>query len=409
MTAASGIDADALVIGGGPAGLMAAEQLLAVGLRVHLFDAMPSLGRKFLLAGRGGLNLTHSEPLEMFRTRYRTAEPLVTPWLAEFPPDALRDWAAGLGIATFIGTSGRVFPMEFKAAPLLRAWLARLRAQGLVIHVRHRWTGGLLPEPVRFATPAGEVTAVGRVMVLALGGASWPTLGSDGAWAEPLAAAGVAVAPLVPANCGFLARWSDPLRRFAGTPFKNIALSVGTERVRGELILSEDGLEGGAVYALSAPIRDAIAAEGQARVQLDLKPDLSPPAMAGKLAESRGAASWSTYLKRVLRLSPAAIALLHEAGPLPGDTPGLIDRIKAVPLILTAPRPIAEVISSAGGIAAAALTPGLALRNRPGVFVAGEMLDWEAPTGGYLLQACFASGRWAGRAAAQFCRDGTPV
>lgn len=390
------------IVGGGPAGLAAAEQALAAGCTVHLFDAMPSVGRKFLLAGRGGLNLTHSEPADRFVARYREAAGRVGGWLNDFSPQDLRDWAQELGIETFIGTSGRVFPREFKAAPLLRAWLSRLRAQGLMVHVRHRWTGGLPPDDLRFATPSGEVQVQAAAVVLALGGASWPTLGSDGAWQAALAACTLPQRPLVPANCGFEADWSAHLRSFAGTPFKNIALHFGNEMIRGELILTETGLEGGAVYALSAPLREALAADGSAEVRLDLKPDLSGLAVEAKLSEPRGAASRSTWLKKTLRLSPAALALLHEPGPMPDNPSELAARIKGVPLRLLRPRPIAEAISSAGGLGFEGLTHDLMIRDLPGVFAAGEMLDWEAPTGGYLLQACFASGRRAGAAAARF-------
>lgn len=383
---------DVAIVGGGPAGLMAAERLLAAGRSVHLFDAMPSVGRKFLLAGRGGLNLTHSEPLDRFKTRYRSASPTVGAWIEGFTPDDLRAWAASLGVDTFIGSSGRVFPQEFKAAPLLRAWLTRLRAQGLQIHVRHRWTGGTLPEALRFETPTGPLTVTAKAVLLALGGGSWPTLGSDGAWIAPLAADGIASAPLQPANCGFEADWSTHLKGFAGTPFKNVALSVGADSARGEMMLTETGLEGGLVYALSGAIRDQIAKDGSCLVYLDLKPDLSADALASKLVAPRGAASYSTFLKKTLRLSPAAIALAREAGPLPSEPKEMANWLKALPLTLLRPRPIAEAISSAGGIRFEGLTPDLMAQARPGLFLAGEMLDWEAPTGGYLLQACFASG-----------------
>jgi uncharacterized flavoprotein (TIGR03862 family) len=383
---------DVAIVGGGPAGLMAAERLLAAGRQVHLFDAMPSVGRKFLLAGRGGLNLTHSEPLDRFKTRYRDASPTVGAWVDDFPPDALRAWAASLGVETFIGSSGRVFPQEFKAAPLLRAWLTRLRAQGLTIHVRHRWTGGTPPEALQFETPTGPLLVTAKAVLLALGGASWPTLGSDGAWTAPLAAGGIASTPLAPANCGFEANWSDHLKVFAGTPFKNVAISVGPNSARGEMMLTETGLEGGLVYALSGVIRDTIANHGTCMVHLDLKPDLSPDNLAAKLIAPRGAASYSTFLKKTLRLSPAAIALAREAGPLPSEPKDLATWLKALPLTLLRPRPIAEAISSAGGVRFDGLTVDLMAHARPGLFLAGEMLDWEAPTGGYLLQACFASG-----------------
>jgi len=383
---------DVAIVGGGPAGLMAAERLLAAGRNVHLFDAMPSVGRKFLLAGRGGLNLTHSEPLDRFKTRYRGASSITGAWIDDFTPDDLRAWATSLGIDTFIGSSGRVFPQEFKAAPLLRAWLTRLRAQGLTIHVRHRWIGGTPHEALRFETPTGLLTVTAEAALLALGGASWPTLGSDGAWIAPLADDGIASAPLTPANCGFETAWSDHLKGFAGTPFKNVALSVGADSARGEMMLTETGLEGGLVYALSGVIRDRIAADGSCPVYLDLKPDLSPENLAGKLIAPRGSASFSTFLKKTLRLSPAAIALAREAGSLPTEPKDLAAFLKALPLTLLRPRPIAEAISSAGGVRFDGLTADLMAQARPGLFLAGEMLDWEAPTGGYLLQACFASG-----------------
>lgn len=383
---------DVAIVGGGPAGLMAAERLLAAGHDVHLFDAMPSVGRKFLLAGRGGLNLTHSEPLDRFKTRYRDASPTVGTWIDDFTPDALRAWAGSLGVDTFIGSSGRVFPQEFKAAPLLRAWLTRLRAQGLTIHVRHRWTAGTPPEALQFETPTGPLAVTTKATLLALGGASWPTLGSDGTWITPLAADGIASTPLAPANCGFEADWSDHLKGFAGTPFKNVALSVGADSARGEMMLTETGLEGGLVYALSGIIRDRIAQDGSCLVHLDLKPDLSAENLVGKLIAPRGAASYSTFLKKTLRLSPAAIALAREAGPLPAEPKDLAAWLKALPLVLRRARPIAEAISSAGGVRFNGVTPDLMAQTRPGLFLAGEMLDWEAPTGGYLLQACFASG-----------------
>ncbi|MFD2263752.1 TIGR03862 family flavoprotein [Lacibacterium aquatile] len=388
---------DVAIVGGGPAGLMAADRLLKAGRSVHLFDAMPSLGRKFLLAGRGGLNLTHSEPLDRFKTRYRAAAPIVGAWVEDFTPGDLRVFAADLGIETFIGTSGRVFPKEFKAAPLLRAWLANLRARGLQIHVRHRWTGGSLPNTVSFETPDGPLQVTAKALLLALGGASWPSLGSDGCWTAPLAAIGIPSTALQPANCGFEADWSPHLKGFAGTPFKNVALRVGEEEARGEMILTETGIEGGLVYALSGAIRDRIVTQGICTAYLDLKPDLTPENLAAKLTAPRGSASYSTFLKKALRLSPAAIALAREAGPLPTDPVSLAGWLKALPLPLHRPRPIAEAISTAGGVQLDALTPDLMAKARPGVFLAGEMLDWEAPTGGYLLQACFASGVRAAR------------
>jgi uncharacterized flavoprotein (TIGR03862 family) len=387
------------VIGGGPAGLMAAEAAVAQGVRVHLFDAMPSVGRKFLLAGRGGLNLTHSEPLPRFLDRYGAAREALQPMLEAFPPDTVRAWAANLGIDTFTGTSGRVFPHDFKAAPLLRAWLRRLREAGVLLHARHRWRGfsgdGLL-----FGD--GELVRADAT-VLALGGGSWPNLGSDGGWIAPLRAAGIAVAPLRPSNCGFEIAWPEPLAGgFDGLPLKNVGLSFGGRRLRGEVVLTTYGIEGGAVYALSAALRDAIECDSRAELILDLKNDLELAEVERRLSRPRGGASLSTWLRKTLNLPSGAAALLRGfAGEAVVDTAALAAAIKALPLPLAAPRPLAEAISSAGGVSLAAVDENLMLRDRPGVFVAGEMLDWEAPTGGYLLQACLSTGRWAGAAAAR--------
>ncbi len=386
-----------VVVGAGPAGLMAAEAAAAAGASVHVFDAMPSAGRKFLLAGRGGLNLTHSEPLPAFLDRYGPARETLRPMIAAFPPQAVRDWAAGLGIGTFVGTSGRVFPDDFKAAPLLRAWLRRLKAAGVAFHPRRRWLG--------FAGDAllfddGAVRAVAAV--LALGGASWPNLGSDGAWAAPMAAAGIAVAPLEPANCGFDIAWPAGLAAgFAGLPLKNIALSFAGRTLRGEAVLTAYGIEGGAVYALSSALRQAIERDGRAELLLDLKPDLGAAQLGERLRRPRQRASLSTYLKKTLNLPAGTAALLRGFAPgAVDDAPALAAAIKGLRLPLSTPRPVAEAISSAGGVCFTDVDATLMLRRRPGVFVAGEMLDWEAPTGGYLLQACLSTGRWAGAAAA---------
>ena len=391
----------ALVIGGGPAGLMAAEVLAKGGVAVDLYEAMPSVGRKFLMAGKGGLNITHSEPIEAFTARYGAQSGKVAAWLAAFGPEHLRAWIHALGIATFIGSSGRVFPHEMKAAPLLRAWLHRLRASGVRIHVRHRWLGWTADGSLRFATPVGEKLVPADVTVLALGGGSWPQLGSDGAWQDLLTTRAIAVAPLTPANCGFETHWSEHFRaRFAGEPLKNIAATFGGTRVRGEAIITEHGIEGGLIYALSAPLRAAIAAEGCAVLFLDLLPNHDAAQIAEILAQ-RGSRSLSSHLKTQLKLTGAKAGLLRDcldAATL-ADPARLAAGIKALPLRLTASRPLAEAISSAGGVVFDSLDAGLMLDKLPGVFCAGEMLDWEAPTGGYLLTACFASGQVAGKAA----------
>jgi uncharacterized flavoprotein (TIGR03862 family) len=400
------------VIGGGPAGLMAAEAAAGCGVTVDLYDAMPSVGRKFLLAGRGGLNLTHSEPLDAFLARYGDARPFLTPMISAFPPTALRAWASGLGVETFVGTSGRVFPKEFKAAPLLRAWVRRLRELGVRFHPRTRWLGWEGADLLLQGADGTMLRSRPEATVLALGGASWPRLGSDGHWTGLLAELGVALSPLRPANCGFDIAWPDRLSRgFDGAPLKNVLLRLGERSVRGEVVLTATGIEGGAVYALSAALRDAIARDGSVELIIDLKADLDLAAVVERLARPRGAASLSTFLRKSLGLPPAAVQLLR--GFLPASVLGephrLGEAVKGLALPLRAPRPIAEAISSAGGIALAELEPDLMLRSRPGLFAAGEMLDWEAPTGGYLLQACLSTGRWAGAAAAEYAiRVGPP-
>jgi uncharacterized flavoprotein (TIGR03862 family) len=400
------------IVGGGPAGLMAADVLAEAGTSVvHVYDAMPSVGRKFLLAGKGGLNLTHSEPLPAFVQRYGARAAAVTPWLDAFGADAMRTWAAGLGIDTFVGTSGRVFPTDLKAAPLLRAWLHRLRERGVVFHMRHRWLGfGGHGGALRFAASQGEVSVQPQATVLALGGASWPQLGSNGAWAPWLREAGADVKPLLPANCGFEVAWSDHLRqRFAGAPIKPVLLRFGDafER-RGEFVLSAYGVEGSLVYAASALIRDAIAAHGQATITLDLLPDHDAERVLREVAHPRGSRSLGSHLKSRLGLEGAKVALLHEVLPreVIADAAQLAAAIKSLPLTLAAPRPIAEAISSAGGVALESLDEHLMLRSRPGIFCAGEMLDWEAPTGGYLLQASMASGRVAGQGVLAWLKGG---
>ena len=400
------------VIGGGPAGLMAAEVLSASGAQVHVYDAMPSVGRKFLLAGRGGLNLTHSEPLDAFMSRFGERRAQLEPMLAQFGPQQVREWAAGLGIETFVGTSGRVFPTDMKAAPLLRAWLHRLRAAGVQFHMRHRWVGdeALDPASLRFATPSGEVTASADAVVLALGGASWARLGSDGAWAPWLQAKGVDVAPLQPANCGFDgAGWSEHFSsRFAGQPFKSVAISFTDSHGRhfarkGEFVATATGIEGSLIYAASALLRDEIAEKGSATLLLDLLPDRSAEQVLAAVKHPRGARSLSSHLKSRLGLEGIKAGVLYEALSREAmhDPQQLASTIKAVPLKLVAARPIDEAISTAGGVRFDALDAQLMSKALPGVFVAGEMLDWEAPTGGYLLTASMASGAAAARGAIQ--------
>jgi uncharacterized flavoprotein (TIGR03862 family) len=395
---------DAAVIGGGPAGLMAAEVLSDAGAAVHVFDAMPSVGRKFLLAGKGGLNLTHGEPLPTFVTRYGARAPQVSGWLKALSPDALRAWSAGLGIDTFVGSSGRVFPQDLKAAPLLRAWLHRLRTRGVVFHMRHRWLGWTGDGALRFSAPHGEIEVQPRATVLALGGASWPQLGSNADWVPWLVEAGAQLAPLMPANCGFevAPAWSAHLReRFAGAPIKPVVLRFDGFERQGEFVLSGYGIEGSLVYAASASIRDAIARDGQATLTLDLLPAFDAARVAREVAHPRGSRSLGAHLKSRLGLEGAKAALLHELLPREAlaDPVRLAAAIKALPVTLAAPRPIAEAISTAGGVRLESLDAHLMLRTLPGVFCAGEMLDWEAPTGGYLLQASIASGRVAGQGA----------
>jgi uncharacterized flavoprotein (TIGR03862 family) len=381
------------IIGAGPAGLAAAERLAEAGAAVTVFDRMASPARKFLLAGRGGLNITHSEPLDRFLDRYGPARARLEPAIRAFPPEALREWCHGLGQETFIGSSGRVFPTAFKAAPLLRAWLRRLDGLGVRLQARAQWEGWSEDGAIRFADGRAERP---DAVLLALGGASWPRMGSDGGWAPVLAAQGARVQPFSPANAGVLIAWSDLLReRHAGTPLKRIALSVGEARVRGEAVLTRSGLEGGAVYALSAPIRLALAGSGPVLLHMDLRPDLSVEDCAARLAAPRRGQSLSNHLRRSLALPPVAVALLREVGPVPQDSGALAVRIKALPLPLTGFAGLDRAISTAGGIDWPEVSGDYALLKRPGTFVAGEMLDWEAPTGGYLLQACFATGRAA--------------
>ena len=396
----------AAIVGGGPAGLIAAETLARANIAVTIYERMPSIGRKFLMAGRGGLNLTHSEDVARFASRYGTAERHLTRALDVFPPERLRGWSSDLGQPTFIGTSGRVFPQAMKASPLLRAWLRRLESMGVRVALRHRWTGWDDDGALVFGTPDGVVRAVTDVTVLALGGASWPRLGSDGGWADILAREGVAIAPLRPSNCGFRVAWSDHLRaRFEGQPLKPVALSFSGQRVRGEAVITRDGLEGGAVYALSPLLREAIDASGEAVLVVDLLPEMDLDAATRRLSAPRGKQSLSNALRKALSLSPAAIALAQEVtkGKLGAMTPdAMAVFLKAVPVTLTGVAPIERAISTAGGVRFDAIGDDFMLKRKPGVFVAGEMLDWEAPTGGYLLQACFATGVAAGEGALRY-------
>jgi uncharacterized flavoprotein (TIGR03862 family) len=399
------------VIGAGPAGLMAAEVLAQSGAKVTVYDAMPSAGRKFLMAGRGGLNLTHSEPLPQFLTRYGKAMPRLAPAIEAFNPDVLRAWSETLGQPTFVGSSGRVFPQAFKASPLLRAWLRQLDSAGVQFAFRHRWTGWDDNRHLLFETPDGQRAVDASATVLALGGASWPRLGSTGAWVEILAAKAVAIAPLRPANCGFVVAWSKVFRdRFEGQPLKGAALSFGAHTVRGEAMITKSGIEGGAIYALSAELREAIIYAGRATLNVAMRPDLELQDLIARLSAPRGKQSFSNWLRKAAHLSPVAIGLLQEAAFNAGEslsslsTASLAGLINAVPVQINGVAPIARAISTAGGISFDELDADYMIRRLPGVFVAGEMLDWEAPTGGYLLQASFATGAAAGRGALEWLK-----
>ncbi len=395
------------IVGGGPAGLMAAEVANAAGMQVDLFEAKGSVGRKFLIAGKGGLNLTHGEPRPGFDARYRERAPQVGRWLDAFDGEALRAWARGLGVETYVGSSGRVFPNDRKAAPLLRGWVRRLREAGVRFHVQHRWTGWDADGALRFATPAGERRVRADATVLALGGASWPELGSDGAWFGGLADRGVDLAPLRPSNCGFDVGWSALLaEKHAGAPLKPVVLHWrdldGVERaLQGECVLTATGVEGSAIYAISADLREAIARDGEATLWLDLAPGRDLERLRADLAKPRGKRSVGEHLRRQTGLDAAKAALVFETLPRTAfdDADALARTLKRLPLRLAAARPVAEAISTAGGVRLEALDDTLQLKAMPGVFCAGEMLDWEAPTGGYLLTACFASGLIAGRGA----------
>ena len=383
---------------------MAAEVLASGGVRVIVYDAMPSAGRKFLMAGRGGLNLTHSEPLADFLPRYREAMPHLRAAVEAFPPDALRDWSAGLGQLTFVGSSGRVFPKAFKASPLLRAWLRRLDASGVQFAFRNRWTGWDAEGRLQFQTPDGTRASASSATVLALGGASWPRLGSDGAWVDLLAARGVAISKLRPANSGFTIAWSGVFRdRFEGQPLKGVALTIGAHTLRGEAMITRSGIEGGAIYALSAELREAVLGLGHATLMIALRPDLDTDALTTRLSGTRGKQSFANFLRKAAQLPPVGIGLMQEAAIASGRSLSafspaeLAQLVNAVPVQLTGVAPIDRAISTAGGITFDELDDHFMLRKLPGVFAAGEMLDWEAPTGGYLLQASFATGAAAGR------------
>ncbi len=402
----------AAVVGGGPAGLMAAEALASAGVSVTVYDRMPSLGRKFLLAGRGGLNLTHSEELPKFLERYGDIDPLLRAAIEAFPPSALRAWSDSLGQPTFVGSSGRVFPTVLKTSPLLRTWLLRLRNLGVATKLRDRWDGWDEDGNLGFVVDDEKVSVEPDVIVLALGGASWPKLGSDGHWATILAEQDIAISRLRPANCGFTAVWSDVLRGFEGHPLKRISLTFAGRSVRGEAMITRDGLEGGAVYALSSSLRDAIEHDGEATVTIDLLPDIAVAKLGERLSAPRGKQSLSNFLRKATHLSPPALSLVREAALAKGltlaalggrDIAGLI---KSVPVRLTGAQPIATAISTAGGVKFSELDERFMLRRYPGIFVAGEMLDWDAPTGGYLLQATFATGRAAGNGAVAFLKTG---
>ena len=404
------------IIGGGPAGLMAAEILIQPGIPVDLYEAMPSMGRKFLVAGKGGLNITHAEAFELFLNRYGDRRPQLEPYLRVFGPAELRAWLHELGFETFVGTSGKVFPKRMKAGPILHAWLERLRQAGVNFHTRHRWLGWNPDGTLRFITTKGEKTIQSKAVILALGGGSWRKLGSDGSWVEILKERGIPIAPLKPANCGFEVDWSEHFRRrFAGEPLKAVRLTFRDSQgrvfqQRGEFVISDYGVEGSLIYAASALLRDEIEAQGQAVISLDLAPDTSEEQLAHKLGKSRGTRSISEHWRRTVGIKGLKFSLLQEftpegslADPLRGAA-----ALKALHIPLLATRPLDEAISSAGGVAFKALDQNLMIRALPGVFCAGEMLDWEAPTGGYLLTACFSTGRAAGMGVLEWLMAETP-
>ncbi len=392
------------IIGGGPAGLMAAEVISMHGsLKVDVYDSMPSLGRKFLMAGKSGLNITHAEPFEQFAARYGKRRAEIEPLLRKFSPDDLRDWAQELGIETFVGTSRRVFPVGMKASPLLRAWLRRLDASGVIFHLRHKWTGEITAGDgglsIGFNPPSGHVTVMANAVVLALGGGSWARLGSDGAWVPWLREAGVKVEPLRPSNCGFDVNWSGHFReRFDGHPIKSVVLSFGAFRQQGEFVVTKEGVEGSLVYAASALLRDEIEVKGRAVMLLDLAPDRTHEWLVGKLSKPRGSRSMASHLEKTVGIKGVKAGLLREFLSKEdfSNVESLAHFIKGLPVPLMATRPLDEAISSAGGVKFESLDENLMLLSLPGVFCAGEMLDWEAPTGGYLITACMASGHTAG-------------
>ncbi|MFW2545084.1 TIGR03862 family flavoprotein [Primorskyibacter sp. 2E107] len=387
----------ALIIGGGPAGLMAAEALLSAGIDTTLIEAKPSLARKFLMAGKSGLNLTRMQDIDTVLDHYSAGRRQLEPMIRAFPPEAIRDWAEALGQETFTGSTLRLFPKAMKASPLLRAWLARLTALGLTTQTRWRWTGWNGPA-LTFDTPDGPRDLTADVTVFALGGASWARLGSDGLWTAPFAAQGLPLAPFAPSNAGLIVPWSDHMTRHFGSPLKTVRFTAGTQSSRGEAVISKRGLEGGAIYPLTPALREG------APLYADLAPDLTPDALGKRLAKPRGKQSLSNHLRKTLKLAPAAQALLMDcARPLPQAPEALAALVKALPIPHHGPRPMDEAISTAGGLRWQALTADLMLGDRPGTFCAGEMLDWDAPTGGYLLTACLATGRWAGQAAARYC------
>ena len=393
------MDQSVAIIGGGPTGLMAAEVVSARGVKVDVYDSMPSVGRKFLMAGKSGLNITHSDPFDVFASKYGKRRPQIEPMLKAFGADQLREWVHSFGIETFVGTSGRGFPVGMKASPLLRAWLKRLNASNVTFHLRHKLTAILPDNSLRFATTNGEVTVKADAVVLALGGGSWRRLGSDGAWVDWLKQAGAEVEPLRPSNCGFDVAWSEHFReKYGGHPLKSVILSFGEFRQQGEFIVTKEGVEGGLIYAASARLRDEIDANGKAVMFLDLKPDRALEWLVDKLSRPRGKRSLASYLEKSLGIYGVKAGLLREFVSKEDFTNAerLAGFIKALPVPLVAPRPLDEAISSAGGVRFESLDEGLMLRALPGVFCAGEMLDWEAPTGGYLLTACFSSGVAAG-------------
>jgi uncharacterized flavoprotein (TIGR03862 family) len=387
------------IIGAGPAGLMAAEVLSHSGVPVDVYDSMPSVGRKFLMAGKSGLNLTHSEPFEQFVARYGSRRKWIEPMLKEFGADELRAWAQELGVETFVGTSGRVFPVSMKASPLLRAWLKRLQNNGVTIHTRHRWTGWNQDQALRFETEQGEIAVKADAVILALGGGSWRRLGSDGAWVDWLEQAGVKVEALKSSNCGFDIAWSDHFKeKFHGQPLKSVVLSFENFRQQGEFVVTKHGVEGSLIYACSALVRDAIAAHGTTNIKLDLAPNLAREDVLKKLSKPRGSKTMASHLEKTVGIKGVKAGLLREFLSKDdfGSVERLADAVKNLAIPLVAPRPIDEAISSAGGVIFEELDEHLMLKKLPSVFCAGEMLDWEAPTGGYLLTACFSSGRVAG-------------